>query len=210
MKILPYLFLLIPLWFPSCKENDKGKIQLVELGLTKNRTPQNKGFGLAQYYLLNLNNDSVYIQSKIGTDDSTRVEAWAGKIDGLSKNVSIIDFKNNSNSTESGTIEKLFPSSGSLSEGLLSYISFEDGTTEKFYYFKTYNPNNQFSKTIYFILGLKEHNQLNKVKAKIKDDSIINPIVNNKKFVFVDAPPPPTEPAPPTMQELLKIYGQKK
>ena len=194
MKSFSLLILLISSSLYSCQKRDKGKIQLIDLGMTENRTEENKGYGLARYYLLNLNNDSVYIQHKIEKDDSTNATlnlAWAGKIKGLSDNEKISEFTQNSKTTENGKIEKLFPSSGSLTEGVLSYISYDDGTNKRFYYFKTYKPNNHFSNTIDFILNLKNNTQLRKAKARINEDSIINPIFNNKKFTFVEAPPPP-------------------
>lgn len=194
MKSFCLLLLLISCSLYSCKKKDKFQIQLIDLGMTENGTEENKGYGLARYYLLNLNNDSVYIQHKIEKDDSTNATlnlAWTGKIKGLSESEEIIEFTQNSQTTDNGTIEKLFPSSGSLTKGALSYISFDDGLNKKFYYFKTYKPNNQFSNTIDFILDLKNSPQLKKAKAKISEDSIIGPIVNNKKFTFVEAPPPP-------------------
>jgi hypothetical protein len=199
-------FLLLCLSLFSCTDEaleekvnlEKHTIELVAFGFADNPTEENKGFGIAYYFYLNLDTDSVFIQKKIDLDDEPETFAWTGTIEGMSGNAKIKDFIDASRETPDGFISNTKIPELMLYCSYYYYSKYTDGENVKYQFYTHHNLDKRFRQAVDMIMGSYKSAQLIPVNKFVDSDSIIVAIISGGDVLF--RPPPPFDLPPPPIR----------
>ncbi|WP_162427658.1 hypothetical protein [Pontibacter pudoricolor] len=184
------------------KAVDKRAIELVAFGFADNPTEENKGFGIAYYFYLNLDTDSVFIQRRINPDDKPVTLAWTGTIKGISEDEKIREFINVSRETPNGFIMDTRIPELVLYCSYYYYSRYKDGDNVKYQLFTHHNLDKRFRRAVDLIMNAYQNSHLMPVSNFVEPDSIIVPIMNGEDILF-GPPPAPMPPPPPPIRATI-------
>ncbi len=129
-------------------DSDKHTIELVAFGFAENPTEENKGFGVAYYFYLNLDNDSVFIQKKINPIEAPETLAWTGTIKGISEDNKLQDFINVSREMPNGFIADTKIPELTLYCSYYYYSRYKDGDKVKYQFYTHHNLDRRFRQAV--------------------------------------------------------------
>lgn len=205
---------LLPLLFGLCSCTDENQIstpfsdehaiELLAFGFADNPTEENKGFGVANYFYLDLTTDSVFIQSKVDTGGTYVTIARAGTIAGLAKEPVVSAFIKATAEYESGKTISAPIEEGVLYCGSTYYSNYKNRSGERFHYYTTHGLDSRIKDATRYFLSLRSDSRLTESNQLLHEDDLVVPIINHASFKF--GPPPPFDlpppPPPPVRSEI--------
>jgi hypothetical protein len=195
MKYLKLYILLIFVWsFISCQPNKKkaptDSLTLIVLGLADSFSKENSGYGINFYSCINLDNNSVFQESKFCAEDSIWKEVKSGSINNLSTNDTLISALKALENFPNGNIKETEIPEGTLYCGLLFYLEYKQNDKKQYFLFRDHKQNSSVKNLVHLILEADKKNQFS-VDSKsysIKEDSLINLIVKSKGINLMPMP----------------------
>jgi hypothetical protein len=172
-------------------EPGKHEIELIAFGMSNNPTDQNKGFGLAYYCYIDLKSDSVFIQKRVGSFESSQDSAWVGMVSGLSQNKVLRSFIEASQQTKNGNIVATLPNGKFFYDGYHYYSSYKKGNSDKFHFYTTSELETKFEEGVDYIMALYLKEKLKPVNSFVNADSMVIQLVNKPEFSVGRLPAPP-------------------
>jgi hypothetical protein len=184
---------------------EKRTIELVAFGFADNPTEENKGFGVAYYFYLDLTTDSVFIQKKINPIEAPETLAWTGTIKDISEDEKLRDFINVSRETPNGFIADTKIPELALYCSYYYYSRYKDGENVKYQFYTHHNLDKRFRRAVDIFMNLYRRPQVRPVSTFVDSDSIIVPIVKGNDIVFGPPPAPMAPPPPPPVRATIQF-----
>lgn len=195
MKYLKLYILLIFVWsLISCQPNKKKvlthSITIIVLGLADSFSKENSGYGINFYSCINLDNNSVFQESKFSSEDSIWKEIKSGTISNLSNNDTLLTaLKALENFPNGNIIETEIPE-GTLHCGPLFYLEYNQNDKKQYFLFRDHKLNSSVKNLVHLILEADKKNQfsVDSKSISINEDSLINLIVKSNGIHLMAIP----------------------